>query len=97
MLASVDMPRRHRKYNINTMFSAPIILASTFCVEGALYKHSRIDPSLHVTGQIKPSQLREIADLGFKALICMRPDKEGFLQPSFEEVEEAARGVGLEA
>lgn len=42
-----------------------------------------IDPSFHVTGQIKPSQLREIADLGFKTLICMRPDKEGFFQPSF--------------
>ncbi|MFN3717878.1 MAG: beta-lactamase hydrolase domain-containing protein [Rhizobium rhizophilum] len=27
----------------------------------------------------------------------MRPDKEGFLQPSFEEVEEAARRAGLEA
>ena len=56
-----------------------------------------IDPSFHVTGQIKPSQLRELADLGFKAVICMRPDKEGFLQPSFEDVEEAARDVGLEA
>jgi len=56
-----------------------------------------IDPSFHVAGQIKPSQLREIADLGFKAVICMRPGKEGFLQPSFEEVEEAARDVGLEA
>jgi sulfide:quinone oxidoreductase len=56
-----------------------------------------IDPSFHVTSQIKPSQLREIAELGFKTVICMRPDKEGFLQPSFEEVEEAARGAGLEA
>lgn len=56
-----------------------------------------IDSSFHVAGQIKPSQLREIADFGFKALICMRPDKEGFLQPSFEDVGEAARGVGLEA
>lgn len=56
-----------------------------------------IDPSFHVTGQIKPSQLRELADLGFKAVICMRPDKEGFFQPSFEDVEEAARDVGLEA
>ena len=27
----------------------------------------------------------------------MRPDKEGLLQPSYEEVAEAARGVGLEA
>lgn len=56
-----------------------------------------IDPSFHVTGQIKPSQLREIADLGFKTVICMRPDKEGFFQPSFDEVAEAARDAGLDA
>ncbi len=37
-----------------------------------------IDPSFHVTGQISPSQLNEIAGLGFKTVICMRPDNEGF-------------------
>lgn len=56
-----------------------------------------IDPSFHVTSQIQPSQLRDIAALGFKTVICMRPDKEGFLQPSFDDVAEAAREVGLDA
>ncbi|MDH4413396.1 MAG: TIGR01244 family sulfur transferase [Rhizobium sp.] len=56
-----------------------------------------IDPSFHVTGQIKPSQLAEIAGLGFKTVICMRPDKEGFLQPSFDEIAVAARDAGLTA
>lgn len=56
-----------------------------------------IDPSFHVTGQIKPSQLREIAGLGFAAVICMRPDGEGFMQPAFSEVADAAKDAGLEA
>ena len=56
-----------------------------------------IDPSFHVTGQIRPSQLREIADLGFKTVVCMRPDKEGFMQPSLDEVAIAAREAGLKA
>ena len=56
-----------------------------------------IDPSFHVTGQIKPQQLQAIAELGFKTVICMRPDKEGFLQPAFDEIESSAREAGLEA
>ncbi|MFN7125241.1 MAG: TIGR01244 family sulfur transferase [Allorhizobium sp.] len=56
-----------------------------------------IDPSFHVTGQISPSQLNEIAGLGFKTVVCMRPDNEGFRQPSFDEVAHAAQKAGLEA
>jgi sulfide:quinone oxidoreductase len=56
-----------------------------------------IDPSFHVTGQIKPSQMQQIADLGFKTLICMRPNGEGFGQPTFDEIAGAARRAGLEA
>ncbi|MBC2771983.1 TIGR01244 family phosphatase [Rhizobium sp. AQ_MP] len=56
-----------------------------------------IDPSFHVTGQITPSQLPEIAGLGFRTVICMRPDKEGFSQPSFDQIAEAARGAGIDA
>jgi sulfide:quinone oxidoreductase len=56
-----------------------------------------IDPSFHVTGQIKPQQLQAIAELGFKTVICMRPEREGFFQPAFDEIESAAHQVGLEA
>ncbi len=56
-----------------------------------------IDPNFHVTGQIKPSQVDEIARLGYKTVICMRPDNEGFLQPSFTEVADAAQNAGLDA
>lgn len=56
-----------------------------------------IDPSFHVAGQIQPSHVKEIADLGFKTVICMRPDREGFRQPSFDEVAKAAQEAGIEA
>jgi sulfide:quinone oxidoreductase len=56
-----------------------------------------IDPSFHVTGQISPSQLQEIAGLGYKTVVCMRPDNEGFRQPSFDVIANAAQAAGLEA
>ncbi|ODS55941.1 MAG: hypothetical protein ABS40_09880 [Agrobacterium sp. SCN 61-19] len=56
-----------------------------------------IDPSFHVTGQIKPQELQAIAELGFKAIVCMRPDKEGFFQPAFDEIANSASEVGLDA
>lgn len=56
-----------------------------------------VDPAFHVTGQIKPAQLPEIAALGFKTVICMRPDREGFFQPSFEDVAQAAKQAGMDA
>jgi sulfide:quinone oxidoreductase len=36
-------------------------------------------------------------DGGFRAIICNRPDGEGGDQPTFEEIEAAARAAGLEA
>ena len=56
-----------------------------------------IDPSFHVTGQIAPAQIKDIASLGYKIVICMRPDKEGFFQPAFSEMAEAAKAAGIEA
>ena len=56
-----------------------------------------IDPSFHVTGQITPSHMKQIADLGYKTVICMRPDNEGFNQPAFAEMAEAAKAAGVEA
>lgn len=56
-----------------------------------------VDPSFHVTGQIAPSHLKELAGLGYKTVICMRPDQEGFFQPTFSDVAEAAGQAGIEA
>lgn len=56
-----------------------------------------VDPSFHVTGQISPAQIKDIAGLGYKTVICMRPDKEGFFQPAFSEMAEAAKNAGIDA
>ena len=34
---------------------------------------------------------------GFRAIICNRPDGEGADQPSFDEIEAAAKAAGIEA
>jgi uncharacterized protein (TIGR01244 family) len=56
-----------------------------------------IEPNFHVTGQIKPMKMEELARLGYTTIICMRPDKEGFFQPSFAKIAAAAKAAGLQA
>ena len=56
----------------------------------------RLASDLSVSGQITPSELPEVAGAGFRAVICNRPDGEGADQPSFAEIEAAARAAGLE-
>ena len=56
-----------------------------------------IDTNFHVTGQITPAQIQEVAKLGYKTVICMRPDEEGFNQPAFAEMQAAAKAAGIEA
>lgn len=48
-----------------------------------------------VSGQIAPADLPEIARLGFKTIICNRPDGEGAGQPSFQAVADRAQELGL--
>ncbi|MDP4002691.1 bifunctional protein tyrosine phosphatase family protein/NAD(P)/FAD-dependent oxidoreductase [Methylobacterium sp. NEAU K] len=57
----------------------------------------RLTPNLSVMGQIVPADLSDAARAGFRAVICNRPDGEGADQPNFQEIEAAARVVGLEA
>jgi uncharacterized protein (TIGR01244 family) len=56
-----------------------------------------IDPNFHVTGQINPKQMSDIAQQGYKTVICMRPDHEGFNQPVFADMATAASDAGLQA
>lgn len=56
----------------------------------------KIDSTFDVTGQILPDQAADIAARGYRTLICMRPDNEGFNQPAFAEVKAAAEGAGIE-
>lgn len=56
-----------------------------------------VDNSYHVSSQISPKEIGEIAKAGYAAIVCMRPDGEGFFQPAFAEVEKAAKAAGLSA
>lgn len=57
----------------------------------------RITDKISVTPQITPADMKAIKDAGYKAIISNRPDGEGADQPSFEEIQKAAKKAGLEA
>lgn len=57
---------------------------------------AKINDELCVCPQITPDDVKEIAKLGFKTIICNRPNSEEADQPSFEEVEKAAKEEGLD-
>jgi len=56
-----------------------------------------LTPNLSISPQILVSDMRALADEGFQAVICNRPDGEGPDQPSFKEIEAAAHEFGLQA
>jgi len=56
-----------------------------------------IDKGLSVSPQISPAAVAEISKRGFRSIICNRPDGEGADQPTFAEIEKAAKKAGLEA
>ena len=57
----------------------------------------QIGPDFHITGQIHPENMREIAARGFKSILCNRPDNEEWGQPDFGTIKAAAASAGLEA
>ena len=57
----------------------------------------KLTAGLSVSQQIAASDLRAIADAGFRAVVCNRPDGEGSDRPNFSEIEVAARALGIEA
>lgn len=57
----------------------------------------KINSGLSVSPQIEIAELAEIAKLGFRSVICNRPDGEGADQPTFPEIEKKARAAGLQA
>ncbi|MFT7723508.1 MAG: bifunctional protein tyrosine phosphatase family protein/NAD(P)/FAD-dependent oxidoreductase [Roseateles sp.] len=54
-----------------------------------------LTPELAVAAQLHAADLRQIADAGFRTVICNRPDGEGNDQPAFAELQAAAHGLGL--
>jgi sulfide:quinone oxidoreductase len=57
----------------------------------------KLTDEISVAPQVKPSELAELAAVGFRSIICNRPDGEGADQPVFTEIERAALAAGLQA
>jgi sulfide:quinone oxidoreductase len=55
-----------------------------------------ISNGFSVSPQIVAEDVKEIARLGFRSIVCNRPDGEGADQPTFEEISNAAKEAGLE-
>ena len=56
----------------------------------------KITDEVSVAPQLLPEEMAEVAAQGFRAIICNRPDGEAADQPTFEEVEAAAKAAGLQ-
>ncbi len=57
----------------------------------------KITDDIAASPQITATDVALIAEAGYRAIICNRPDGEGADQPNFEEIEAAAKLAGLEA
>jgi uncharacterized protein (TIGR01244 family) len=55
----------------------------------------QIDDQYSVTGQISVADLDQIKAMGFKSIVCHRPDGEEEGQPLFADIAERAEELGL--
>ncbi len=58
-------------------------------------KIKKLTDNFSVAYQIEPCDIKEIKNLGFKAIICNRPDGEAEGQPDMDEIEIEAKKEGL--
>lgn len=58
---------------------------------------TKIDEHFSQSPQIRPDEIRQIAEAGYKTIVCARPDDENPGQPSFAEIAEVAARFGLKA
>ncbi|MEJ7139515.1 TIGR01244 family sulfur transferase [Amphibiibacter pelophylacis] len=56
-----------------------------------------LTPELTVSPQIRMDDIPALAQAGFRAIVCNRPDGEAADQPTFDDIARAAREAGLEA
>lgn len=57
----------------------------------------RLSETVSVTGQIAVDDLEAIGTMGFRSIICNRPDGEEAGQPAFSAIKAAALAAGLNA
>lgn len=50
---------------------------------------------LSVAPQLSPTDIQAIRDMGFKSIVCNRPDGEGADQPTFAEIQHEAEKNGM--
>lgn len=55
----------------------------------------RLSDEFSVSPQIAISDMQTIWDLGFRTMICNRPNGEDEGQPDYEDIEAAARAIGF--
>jgi sulfide:quinone oxidoreductase len=56
-----------------------------------------LSATLSASPQLQLSELRLLRDAGVRSIICNRPDGEDANQPTFEQIEQAARDLGMQA
>ena len=56
----------------------------------------QINDEYAVAGQITVEDLEQIKAMGFKSIVCNRPDEEEPGQPSFAEISAKAQELGIE-
>lgn len=54
-----------------------------------------VSPEVSVTGQIELAEIPAVAEAGFRAIICNRPDGEAADQPPSDAIRRAAADAGL--
>ncbi len=55
----------------------------------------KVDDSFAVAPQIQPDDMQKLAEAGFTAVMCNRPDAEEPGQPPIEDLRAAAQAAGL--
>ncbi len=55
----------------------------------------QLDVKVHVASQIDPEDVSKIDALGFKGIICNRPDGEVDDQPDYDDIADVAESYGL--
>ena len=58
---------------------------------------TQLDENVSIAGQIAPDAMQDLKSQGFRSIISNRPDGEEPGQPSWAEIEAAAKEAGLEA
>lgn len=56
----------------------------------------KLTDDISVAAQITSDDVTDIANKGYRSVICNRPDAEQIAQPDFYEIEQAAGDVGLQ-